>query len=228
MKSHGVDNDIRVCIDRRLKLDKTLSMPSESLKEEVRNSVLSKSNGMFRYAQCEMDHASQRTGRGVRRALSNMPSNLNETYKRTLENIRNTEDRRHIKRELLWLAYSLRPLKLQELADAVVVEEDDDAIDDDLRLHDPVILLEYANGLFEFNPVTQAVSLSHSSIKTFLTSDWIKNSSASYFALGGDTECHLKIMRWCLTYLSYSEFNSGCGAISKSTMSRYPFLGYAA
>jgi hypothetical protein len=157
-----------------------------------------------------------------------MPSNLNETYKRTLENIKNTEDRRLIKRALLWLAYSLRPLKLQELADAVVVEEDDDAMDDDIRLHDPMILLEYANGLIEFNLVTQAVSLSHSSIKTFLTSDWIKSSSASYFALGGDTECHLKIMRWCLTYLSYSEFNSGCGVISKSTVSRYPLLGYAA
>ncbi|KAG5787722.1 hypothetical protein H9Q69_013208 [Fusarium xylarioides] len=229
MNSQDVDNDIRLYIDRRLKLDKTLSMLSESLKEEVRNSVLSKSNGMFRYAQCEMDHlASQRIGRGVPRALSDMPSNLNETYKRTLENIRNTEDRRVIKRASLWLAYSLRPLKLQELADAVVVEEDDDAIDDDIRLHDPTILLEYANGLFEFNPVTQAVSLSHSSIKTFLTSDWIKNSSASYFALSGDTECHLKITRWCLTYLSYSEFNSGFRAISKSTVSRYPFLGYAA
>ncbi|KAF5566576.1 NACHT nucleoside triphosphatase [Fusarium napiforme] len=120
------------------------------------------------------------------------------------------------------------PLKLQELADAVVVEDGDDPIGDGIRLHDPMILLEHANGLFEFNPVTQAVSLSHSSIKTFLTSDWIKNSSASYFALGRDTECHLKIMRWCLTYLSYSEFNSGCGVISKSTMSRYPFLGYAA
>ncbi|KAF5972525.1 zinc finger C2H2-like [Fusarium coicis] len=229
MSSDDVDNDIRVYIDCRLKLDKTLGMLSESLQEEVRNSVLSKSNGMFCYAQCEMDHlASQRTGRGVRRVLSDVPSNLNETYKRTLENIKNTEDRRLIKRALLWLAYSLRPLNLQELADAVVVEEDDDAIDNDIHLHDPMILLEYANGLIEFNLVTQAVSLSHSSIKTFLTSDWIKNSSASYFALGGDTECHLKIMRWCLTYLSYSEFNSGCGVISKSTVSRYPFLDYAA
>jgi hypothetical protein len=46
MNSRDVDNDIRVYIDRRLKFDKTLGMLSESLKEEIRDVVLSKSNGI--------------------------------------------------------------------------------------------------------------------------------------------------------------------------------------
>ncbi|KAH7175304.1 hypothetical protein EDB81DRAFT_750857 [Dactylonectria macrodidyma] len=190
MNVHDVNDDIQVYIDGKLKTNKMLGVLSERLKQEIRDFVLGRSNGMFRYARCQMDYlAFQRTGRGVRRALSDMPSNLNETYERALKNIKNSEDRQ------------------LELADAIVVEKDDDGIDEDIRLHDPKILIENSNGLLDFNPVTQTVSLAHSSIKTFLTSDWIRSSSASEFAL---------------------EFSGGCGTINERTIYRYPFLNYAA
>jgi hypothetical protein len=157
-----------------------------------------------------------------------MPSNLNETYERALKNIKeHSEDRYLVKRALLWLSYSLRPLQLQELGDAVVVEDDDNGIDDDIRLHDPNILIENSNGLLDYNPVTGLVSLSHSSIKTFLTSNWIRNSSVSNFALD-ESDCHRNIMRKCLTYLSFSDFSGGYGTILGKEMNMDPLLGYAA
>jgi hypothetical protein len=81
-----------------------------------------------------------------------------------------------------------------------------------------------------YDPRSNLVTLSHYSIKTFLTSDWIKTSSTSDFAVD-ETCAHKAVMQRCLTYLLFSQFR---GAAVKSVQTYeeknqdYPLLMYAA
>ena len=73
------------------------------------------------------------------------------------------------------------------------------------------------------------VSLAHSSVKTFLTSDWIQQSPVAEFMLGGNT-VHKKLMRTWLTYLCFAKFQNGCKQSAfacHERPSKYPLLAYA-
>ena len=179
-----------------------------------------------------MEHlAAQRTGRGARKALSDMPQNLNETYKRVLARLHtDSPDRILMQRTLLWLSFATRPLHLLELSDAVVLEDDDMSLDSDSRLHLPEVLIDLAQGLIDYDRDSMLVSLGHSSIKTFLTSAWILKSSVADFALE-ESKAHKTVMRKCLTYLCFSEFKNGCdqsALVCETRTNRYPLLAYAA
>jgi hypothetical protein len=175
-----------------------------------------------------MDQLSRyRTARDMKAMLNDIPTTLNEMYAAMLSRIP-AEDRRIAREALTWLCFSLRPLRLHELAEAVILCEDDTFLDNDARLADPVVLLEICRGLIysSYNELT----LAHDSIRTFLLSDWIRESKlVSEFAV--DTaSAHRKIMRKCLTYLSLNEFASGPVSTEHQLDARfvdYPLLCYA-
>jgi hypothetical protein len=153
-----------------------------------------------------MDYlATLRTGRDIRNALNHIPSTLNETYVGILQRIP-ASDREIAREALMWLCFSIRPLKLQELADAVVLNESDSTIDEDCRLNRPEVLLDICQGLVGFN--NDGLTLAHDSIRSFLTSQWIRDSPVAIFALDVSSS-HKKMMRKSITYLSLEEFSKG-------------------
>ncbi|KAI8280622.1 hypothetical protein K4K60_004723, partial [Colletotrichum sp. SAR11_57] len=183
---------------------------------------------LFRWAKVCMDRLSVlRTPRDVKRALQDMPSTLNETYAAILNRIPQ-QDKEIAREALTWLSFSLRPLGLEELAEAVVVEENDTDIDNDCRLNDPSIIPQICQDLVHVSKKT--VTLAHDSIRTCLQSDWIRTSDASDFALD-NTEGHRKMMRKCLAYLNFNPFASGPTNKQRqmdSRFAKYPLLDYAA
>lgn len=66
---------------------------------------------------------------------------------------------------------------------------------------------ELACGLVGFDRSEHLVSLAHFSIKTFLTSDWIKTSAVSGFHLDEGTS-NSTIMHTCLKYLMLPTFSN--------------------
>jgi len=164
----------------------------------------------------------------MKKALGYMPQDLNETYRSALGRVaKGSQDRDLLRRALLWLAVAVRPLSLSELNEAVVVEDDDTQIDDDSRFENPELLIFIADGLLEYDPASQIVSLGHSSMKAFLTSDWIKSSTASDFPLD-EASAHRAVMNTCLTYLSFSRFWGGCIQVDDLVDEEYPLMKYAA
>lgn len=160
-----------------------------------------------------------------------MPQDLNETYARLLMRLSTSSpDRNLLRRTLLWLSFATRPLSLLELADAVVLEESDTGIDNDSRLCVPEILIDISHGLVDYERESMNVALTHSSIKTFLTSDWTQQSPVADFMLKSEN-VHKDMMRICLTHLCFSEFKDGCGQsafVCDERLTRYPLLAYAA
>lgn len=186
----------------------------------------------FRFAGWLVSHlAAQRTGKAVRIALTEMPCSLNETYAMLLNRIpKSSPDRELLRRCLLWLSFTSRPLQLVELAEAVILEYTSKEVDSDCRLHSPEILLDISQGLFNLDVDSGRVTLAHSSVKAFLLSDWIKHSSVADLSLD-DTKGHSGIVRLCLVYLSFSEFSEGYGEpeeVWKRRCEEYPLLEYAA
>jgi hypothetical protein len=163
----------------------------------------------------------------MRHALENMPDNLQETYASMLERIPKA-DWAIAQEALLWLSFADGPLNLAELGEAVVLEESDTSLDGDRRLHKPQILLEICQGFIDFN--MGRITLAHSSIKTFLCSEWIRSSAVKFFCLDSAT-ANKRIMRKCLTYLLFDDFRSGyteLDVLIEERFSNYPLLGYAA
>ena len=159
-----------------------------------------------------------------------MPQNLNESYERVLSRIpRSSPDRLLIRQTLHWLCFATRPLRLLELGDAVVLEDGDEDLDEDSKLHSPEVLIELAQGLLEHDVGTTIVSLAHFSIKTFLTSAWIRQSAVADFAVD-ESEAHRMVMRKCLTYLRFPMFKVGASQPDPVSFvaGRYPLMEYAA
>ncbi|GKT61659.1 ankyrin repeat protein [Colletotrichum tofieldiae] len=227
MNNNAIDLDIELYVENRLVTEHGFQSLSPNIRDEVKKKVVSDADGTFRWAKLCMDRLSAlRTGRDVRRALVDIPATLNGFYAGILARIPE-QDRCIAHEALTWLCFSLRPLRLDELAEAVVLEEGDADIDGDSRLTDPSIILEICQGLAHASDYF--VTLAHDSIRTFLQSDWIRTSSVSEFAVDA-MESHRRIMRKCLAYLHLEPFSSGpVGKLWQvdRRFAVYPLLNYA-
>jgi hypothetical protein len=173
----------------------------------------------FRWAVCQLDSLRNCVSRGMlRRALKRLPQTLDETYERILCAIHEDHSTQAI-RILRWLAFSCRPLYLDEVAEVVAVDPDDYCgLDMDEILEDPLSALDicaslvttsYSNtaGLqWNGNDNTQkpgarrVLALAHYSVKEYLTSDRISKSLASVYALQ-ENASNAIIARSCIGYL---------------------------
>ncbi|KAK1991211.1 ankyrin repeat protein [Colletotrichum falcatum] len=227
MNNNAIDLDIGLYVENRLATERSFQSSSPNIRDEIKRKVVSDANGTFRWAKMCMDRLSTlRTGRDVRRCLADIPSTLNGFYAGILARIPK-QDRAMAREALTWLCFSLRRLRLDELAEAVVLEEGDVDIDGDSRLTDPAIILEICQGLAYASD--HSVTLAHDSIRTFLQSDWIRTSIASDFALDA-ADSHGRIMRKCLSYLHLEPFSSGPVKKFEKISRRfveYPLLKYA-
>lgn len=171
--------------------------------------------------------AIQNTPKQVRRALQELPPTLEDRYADLLANISHG-NRLPVRQALLWLAFAKRPLRLEELNEAVIVQDDQSAIDEEDRLCHPGLITEICRGLIDHH--AGFVTLAHSSVARFLMTPDILSSKAAYFALGPD-EGNRALMHMCLQYLSMDCFTSGpCRTANGLTqrLQSYPLLPYAA
>jgi ankyrin repeat protein len=83
----------------------------------------------------------------LRNALKTLPPTLDETYERILRSIRQ-EDINYAIRILRWLAFSVRPLTIAEIAEVVAIDIDrDPAFDAEEVLEDPLDILNICTSL---------------------------------------------------------------------------------
>jgi ankyrin repeat protein len=170
----------------------------------------------------------------LREALRSLPKTLDETYSRILCNIEEEYSKDAFK-ILEWLVYSARPLDIQELAEVVAVDIDDDPrFEPENRLGDPLDILTICSSLVtttrstfllddgDINK-TEEIRLAHFSVKEYLISDRIQKGGASRYAIQNDDEEHLA--QTCLTYLVHF---TGPAIVTPSSVDEFPLAGYAA
>ena len=182
--------------------------------------------GRFRWVQCQLDEISRlRTDAGVKKALNQLPSSLEDSYLRILNTVAEA-DIDFAKRALLWLAYSSCPLQLKELAEAIILDPGLDCLDPASKLNDPSDVLDICRSLVAFHPPSKSVRIAHHSVREYLT-ERIAPTSEFYIPT---QPSHRTIAEGCISYLLLDDFAGGplYEADFKRTLSKFPLLHYAA
>lgn len=167
----------------------------------------------FQYISCQFDTLHDLPGpRTIREALRNLPEGLDATYDRILQSIK-PKYRKPVANILKWLAFSARPLRVQEVAEVFILDRDrKPPFDEEDRLNLPESVLNYLSSLVTRVAVTNSrydnerngqkiieVRLAHFSIKEYLISPRIVQGPAEYFSTT-EADAHLHISEACLAY----------------------------
>lgn len=225
-----IDEDIRLYIGAKIKDYKNLRELDDALKQEIKDVLGKKSEGMFRYAHVQLDYlGAQANGKLVQKALYGLHRDIYESYSIILERIPN-DDKQIAREALTWLCFVYRPFGLEQLVEVSAFEASEETLDPRGRMTDPTELLRWFQGLVSYwSPTDSTITLSHSSVRTFLLSEQIKDSGAASFSLN-QADADRLMMRKCLTYMMFKDFSGGYqdkfGWIALQL--HWPLLKYAA
>jgi len=147
------------------------------------------------------------------KALKELPKTLDDTYERILSAIDETYQS-EARRALFWLAFSQRPLSIDEVAEAACINPDAEVpFDPEDRFHDPANdILEILGSLVTVSASAEddtlkdgsGVKLAHFSVREYLLSSRLHNSPSSRFS-ASEVVVHRWCTRSCLAYFLYTE-----------------------
>ncbi|KAK0721765.1 hypothetical protein B0T26DRAFT_192499 [Lasiosphaeria miniovina] len=228
MSNPVVDDDIRRHVHSELHSDPKFLRWPPALLDQVENALIKGAKGMFRWAHCQLLILRKlNQQRAVKRALSELPETLDETYERILCSIPD-ESKPLAFRALAILCSDMKhpgPLTANLVRDAVLwgdaEHEDmssnpDDELFDIEALHEVCICLitvhhfpdtyqsRYDKPIYSGKPIV----LAHYTVKEFLVSGRIKVSPASYFQLT-TAQARLEHVRPLLLAALHGNYDAG-------------------
>ncbi|MCJ1467598.1 hypothetical protein MMC07_006223 [Pseudocyphellaria aurata] len=224
IQTRQVQSDIHKYIKSQLANDLDLKRWPSAIKEEIEIALTERACGMFRWAFCQVDSLKRCIGpKDIREALKSLPETLDDFYARTLQDI----DKNHHQiafKALRWLVFSKRPLRIEELAEAMVVEpRATPAFDPTERLFDPHDLLKVLSSLVTVH--REYIRLAHFSVEEYLLSNRPKPDDLSRFSMSAITADQL-IAESCLLYMKcFAELEENCSI--KPKLVEFPLMEYA-
>lgn len=174
-------------------------------------------------ARLHLDSLSTKTTlRKFKTTLESLPDDLNVTYDEIWERIKaqNPDDADLAKKVVYWVFHAGRPLTVPELQHALAVELGDTTLDVD-SIPDEDLMISVCAGIVSVQGDSNTVGLVHST-----TQEYFERKAAEFFPEG-----ERDILRICLTYLSFEEFEAGPCDTDKEVKIRLqerPLLKYAA
>ena len=179
---------------------------------------------------CQLEYLARCLPGRIQHALDELPSTLDATYERTLQEIDGT-NWEFARRLLHCVAVVSRPLRVEELAEFLSFDFNAGQIPEyheDWRLEDPAdAVLSTCSTLLSLVDVenSQVIQFSHFSIKEFLTSSRFlekRNTISSRYHLSL-TPAHALVAKTCLGVLFHIDKD-----VTRSTLRRFPLAEYAA
>ncbi|KAH0563190.1 hypothetical protein GP486_002236 [Trichoglossum hirsutum] len=240
IQSKQVDADIRLYVKTELENDPKLKKWSIQIKKEIENTLVEGADGMFRWVFCQLESLRKcLKPNTVRKVLKSLPKTLDDTYARILLSI-DDEYHQEAIAAIKWLAFSDRPLRVEELAEAVVIKPQADLpCDPEERLADPHDILQILSSLVVTSTRKRQLSvdgwlepeeveeirLAHFSVKEYLVSDRVKPLPVMAFCTT-DAIAHRATAESCLLYiLNYEHVEDK--TLSEEDLEKFPLLQYA-
>ncbi|EEQ35613.1 hypothetical protein McanMca71_002980 [Microsporum canis] len=249
----SITRDITNHIRSQLSSEPALKKLPIKLKSEIESKLIADADGMFRWVDCQLNELKRcRTKALLIKTLETLPKTLDGTYERILQSIpTNYQD--YARRALWWLVEARRPLSVGEVAEAAVLDSDDEIpFDPEARFFNPQEdILEILGSLVsvaqrkpdnddgdeEVRSTRSAASanegcgelrLSHFSVKEYLISAHplsCENPLVGKFYVDKALVSSF-ILRSCLQYIfHYTESDSR--AATKDDLDEFPLLRYA-
>ncbi|KAK8199135.1 uncharacterized protein BKA78DRAFT_301187 [Phyllosticta capitalensis] len=170
MDQASVDEDISRYASDKLAREDVFRHVSEVLRESIQRKLELEAKGSFRWAQCQIQSLNTaKSMREVKNALASMSPTLEDHYLRTLKSVPK-EYASYVRAALFWLRFSWRPMKIEELDEAMTL--DTSSTENDERLFPGVAesVVRACGSLISYNAQSRSVQLAHDSVKTFLLS----------------------------------------------------------
>ena len=153
---------------------------------------------------------------------------LNDTYDRILCKISSGSQANtaKVKRLLQWLAFSARPLSIEEAAEASVLDPKVD-FKSSIRLKRPHLIFDMCSSLVVVNKESYVI-FAHPSVRRYLVSNLLRESGspASQFAISA-TDTHTLITESCFRYIQYLGYPPDPYEFAQSHYSVSPLCEYA-
>ena len=182
----------------------------------------------FRWVYCQLETLRRCFPPSIRQTLEELPATLDETYERALLGIDN-EKREYAERFFHCLAVSVRPLRAEELAEAIVVNLRTEAgltVDAGWRPQDPEeAVLRTCSSLITMTEIdgSRVVQFSHFSVKEWLVSSRLASrDNLSRYHIIPQT-AHITLARICLGVLLQLD-----NRLDKHGIKSFPLAQYAA
>ena len=158
----------------------------------------------------------------MRRALRKMPKSLDATFGETLKRLqRQSRSRSQLGlNTLMWISHAKRPLRVEELQQALAIDPEDTSLDAD-NYASVKHMVECCLGLATIDEESSSIRLVHYSVQEYL-----QEHKAKIFP-----DAEQAITETCLTFLSFSDFADGIRSrltLFDTRIRNYPFLMYAA
>lgn len=142
--------------------------------------------------------ANQISRRNVRKALTTLPTGLNECFDIAVDRIQSqSEEYSELGNQAMkWICYTKRPLKISELREALAIQPDDKEFDES-GCPEPELITLACCGLVAEDKVSGIVRFVHPTVQSYLEQRW-EAQSLIY---------HRHIGQTCLTYLTLDAFD---------------------
>jgi ankyrin repeat protein len=185
--------------------------------------------GRFRWADCQLKYLANCNPAHIRHALDTLPATLDETYERTMREIKEEkwEDARRL---LLCVAVASRPLRVGELAEILAFNFEAGSIPkfcEDARLQNPIeAVLTTCSTLLSVveDWRSQVVQFAHFTVKEFLTLDRLAKKGDAIFRYHiSMIDAHTLLAQACLGILLHLDKD-----ITRDGLTNFPFAQYAA
>ncbi|KAG8753175.1 hypothetical protein FRC14_006356 [Serendipita sp. 396] len=234
-----IRSHVRACLEKEARFKK---WPAP-VKTQIEDRLASGANGMFRWAVCQLDSLKRclKPANAIRE-LETLPKTLDDTYARILKRISSVYER-EMKAVLILLAFSNRPMTIQEVAEATAVNVEDRLFSTEERFSDPYDMLELCSSLVSLSdptsksvmsrervnmvnwgPDIKVIQFAHSSVKEYILSERAQIAIPAPLRINAPMS-HQYITELSLIYLL--DFNDGKPTIIFDHET-YPLLTYAA
>ncbi|KAK7711721.1 hypothetical protein SLS57_008014 [Botryosphaeria dothidea] len=233
-----VSQDIATYVEDEICSDELLSLWSPEIRTKIQEQIQQKAQGM--------------TPRLLWERLASLPPSLEDVYERILLAIPPYE-RESSLRTLEWVAFAARPVRINELAEALAVDLQDfrgyNSDNKDISPHTAPILASplittseatvyevkalpsyYLDAITVMNKApSDVVRLSHASVKDYLLSVNVRQGKAAFYALNMAL-ANRKIAETCLLYLMAPAIHDGALTLYQQgrRLEKWPLLLYAA
>ncbi|WDK23171.1 hypothetical protein CGRA01v4_14463 [Colletotrichum graminicola] len=232
LQSDLVTKDIRVYVRETVRQHEGFSRwrTRKDILNEIESHLMEKADGMFRWVSCQLEALEKCPDPlSLRKTLQSLPRTLDETYARVLSKIP-PEHEQNAKRILQFLAFSERPLRIEEAVDLIAVATESKPRFDaknrmpepsEISLYCPSLVAIVSRGGKDGGKKVKEMQLAHFSVKEYLISDRLETNVSESFR---EPLARASIVEICLVYLLELNHSLSLSNIRQS----YPFAQYAA
>jgi ankyrin repeat protein len=245
----ALDYGSEICVERENEQDIETYVRGELTKDgrsrdQIVDTIISRAFGSFQWVFLVIKRVLELERKGksikiIKDEVQRLPQDLNDLYKELFESI-SQEERPHSLKLMQWIYFAVRPLTLDELRFAMIVDATcpykslqmcqnmDEYIEDYEVMERRLKTL--SRGLAEvreFNN-TPVVQFIHQSVNEFFVRDGMRLLDPSWessdLAIGS---AHYHLSRSCIRYISMDEIVKSEIRNQRNITSKFPFLHYA-